>query len=233
MWLILVNKYNNLESICLHFVIFLNLHDYKIFAFLKQRTLGCHRSIRGAVIAIMPVTALSLKEIFMNRQQSEITLHRFYSCLPYLLPMSAGVIYGAVLFQQFPLVALPFFPFIWLYANVLSYPLVPFLGLTGEFFLFIGLYFLLVKDSRVPHFIRFNTMQALLMQIALFIAQLFFQLIEQLSSNALPSIISSTIANTIFIGTMLLAGYAIYQSIKGEYSDIPTLSQAASVQCDL
>ncbi|PZV11408.1 MAG: hypothetical protein DCF20_19585 [Pseudanabaena sp.] len=169
----------------------------------------------------------------MTWQQSVIPLHRFYSCLPYLLPMSAGVIYGAVLFQQFPLLVLPFFPFIWLYGNVLAFPLVPVLGLTGEFFLFMGLFFLVVRDTRVPHFIRFNTMQALLMQIALFIAQLFFQLIQQLSSNGLPSIIGATIGNTLFFGTMLIAGYAIYQSIKGEYSDIPTLSQAATVQCEL
>ena len=77
----------------------------------------------------------------MNWQQAATPLHRFYSCLPYLLPMSAGVIYGAILFQQFPLLILPFIPFIWLYSNVLSFPLVPFLGLTGEFFLFMGLFF--------------------------------------------------------------------------------------------
>jgi uncharacterized membrane protein len=169
----------------------------------------------------------------MTLQQSVTPLHRFYSCLPYLLPLSAGVIYGAVLFQQFPLLLLPFFPFIWLYGNVLAFPLVPVLGLTGEFFLFMGLFFLIVRDVRVPLFIRFNTMQALLMQIVLFIAQLFFQIVQQLSSNGLPSVVSSTIANTIFIGTMLIAGYAIYHSIKGEYSDIPTLSQAASFQCEL
>jgi uncharacterized membrane protein len=169
----------------------------------------------------------------MTWQQSAPPLHRFYSCLPYLLPMSAGVIYGAVLFQQFPLLVLPFFPLIWLYGNVLAFPLVPVLGLTGEFFLFMGLYFLVVRDSRVPHFVRFNTMQALLMQIVLFIAQLFLQVLEQLSSNSLPSVISSIFANTIFIGVMLLSGYAIYQSIKGEYSDIPTLSQAAAFQCEV
>lgn len=169
----------------------------------------------------------------MTWQESATPLHRFYSCLPYLLPMSAAVIYGAVLFQQFPLIVLPFVPFIWLYGNVLAFPLVPLLGLTGEFFLFMGLYFLVVRDSRVPHFIRFNAMQALLIQIMLFIAQLFFQVLEQLSSDSLPSIIRATFANTIFIGTMLLASYAIYQSVKGEYSDIPTLSQAASFQCDM
>ncbi|WP_434687911.1 Tic20 family protein [Pseudanabaena minima] len=168
----------------------------------------------------------------MTWQQSVTPLHRFYSCLPYLLPISAGVIYGATLFQQFPMLVLPFFPFIWLYGNVLAFPLVPVLGLTGEFFLFMGLFFLVVRDIRVPHFIRFNTMQALLMQIVLFIAQLFFQVVQQLSSNGLPSVISATIANTIFIGTNLIASYAIYQSIKGEYSDIPTLSQAASFQCE-
>ncbi|WP_055077687.1 Tic20 family protein [Pseudanabaena sp. 'Roaring Creek'] len=169
----------------------------------------------------------------MTWQQPATPLHRFYSCLPYLLPLSAGVIYGAVLFQQFPILLFPFFPFIWLYGNVLAFPLVPVLGLTGEFFLFMGLFFLVVRDARVPHFVRFNTMQALLMQIVLFIAQLLFQLVEQVSSDALPSVINATIANTIFIGTTLLAGYAIYHSIKGEYSDIPTLSQAASFQCEL
>ena len=169
----------------------------------------------------------------MNWQQSATPLHRFYSCLPYLLPMSAGVIYGAVLFQQFPLLIFPFIPFIWIYGNVLSFPLVPFLGLTGEFFLFMGLYFLVVRDSRIPYFIRFNTMQALLMQIVLFISQVIFQSLEQLSSNSLPSVISATFANTIFIGVALLTGYAVYQSIKGEYSDIPTLSQAVSFQCEL
>ncbi|ELS30931.1 hypothetical protein Pse7429DRAFT_3917 [Pseudanabaena biceps PCC 7429] len=169
----------------------------------------------------------------MTWQQPATPLHRFYSCLPYLLPLSAGVIYGAVLFQQFPILLFPFFPFIWLYGNVLAFPLVPILGLTGEFFLFMGLFFLVVRDARVPHFVRFNTMQALLMQIVLFIAQLLFQLVEQVSSNALPSVINATIANTIFIGTTLLAGYAIYHSIRGEYSDIPTLSQAASFQCEL
>lgn len=189
--------------------------------------------ISESVIAIMPVNALNSKEIFMNWQQAATPLHRFYSCLPYLLPMSAGVIYGAVLFQQFPLLILPFIPFIWIYSNVLSFPLVPFLGLTGEFFLFMGLYFLVVRDARIPRFIRFNTMQALLMQIVLFIGQILFQFLEQLSNAALPSIISAIFANTMFIGVMLLTGYAVYQSIKGEYSDIPTLSQAASFQCEV
>ena len=169
----------------------------------------------------------------MTWQQTVTPLHRFYSCLPYLLPMAAGVIYGNDLFQQIPMSILPFIPLVWLYANVLAFPLVPVLGLTGEFFVFIGLYFLVVKDVRVPHFIRFNTMQALLIQIVLFIVQLFLQLLAQLSTNYLPTTITDIFSNTIFIGTMLLASYAIYQSIRGEYSDIPTLSQAATFQCDL
>jgi uncharacterized membrane protein len=169
----------------------------------------------------------------MTWQQSTTPLDRFYSCLPYILPMSAAVIYGSVLFQQFPILVLPFTPLIWFYANVMTFPLIPVLGLTGEFFLFLGLYFLVVKDTSISHFIRFNTMQALLMQIMLFIVQLIFQLIQQLSVEPLPSLISSTLVNTIFIGTMILSGYAIYYSIKGEYSDIPTLSQASSFQCEM
>jgi uncharacterized membrane protein len=169
----------------------------------------------------------------MAWQNNTTNLQRLYSCLPYLLPMSASVIYGAVIFQQFPLLVLPFFPLIWLYGNVLTFPLVPVIGLTGEFFLFLGLYFLVVRDGRIPHFVRFNTMQSLLIQIALFIVQLIFQVFSQLSSGALPSLITNTFANTMFIGTMLLSGYAIYNCIKGNYSDIPTLSQAAEFQCEI
>ena len=169
----------------------------------------------------------------MNWPQDVTPLDRFYSCLPYLLPMSSGVIYGAVLFQQFPSLIFPFLPFVWIYSNILSFQLVPILGLTGEFFLFMGLYFLVVRDARISRFIRFNTMQALLMQFALFIGQILFQLIEKLSNDSLPSVISTIFSNTLFIGIMLLAGYAVYQSIKGEYSDIPTLSQAASSQSEL
>ena len=165
--------------------------------------------------------------------QPTTNLHRFCSCLPYLLPMSAGVIYGAVLFRQFPVLIYPFMPVIWLYSNVMTLPLVPAIGLTGEFVLFLGLYFLVVRDVRVPNFIRFNAMQAILMQITLFIGQLIFQIITQLSSGLLPSLISSTFANTMFIGTMVLSVYAIYYSIKGEYSDIPTLSQAVAFQCEI
>lgn len=69
----------------------------------------------------------------MTWQQTVTPLHRFYSCLPYLLPMAAGVIYGTDLFQQIPATIFPFIPLIWLYANVLAFPLVPVLGLTGEF----------------------------------------------------------------------------------------------------
>ncbi|MDX2253950.1 MAG: Tic20 family protein [Pseudanabaenaceae cyanobacterium bins.39] len=168
----------------------------------------------------------------MAWQQPTTNLQRLYSCLPYLLPMSASVIYGAILFQQFPLLVIPFFPLIWLYGNVLTFPLVPAIGLTGEFFLFLGLYFLVVRDQRIAHFVRFNTMQSLLMQIALFIVQLIFQVLSQLAGGALSSLITNTFANTMFIGTMLLSGYAIYYSIRGEYSDIPTLSQAAEFQCE-
>jgi uncharacterized membrane protein len=147
--------------------------------------------------------------------------------------MSAAVIYGTVLFHQFPVLIYVFMPILWLYSNVMTLPLVPAIGLTGEFLLFLGLYFLVVRDVRVPRFIRFNAMQAILMQITLFIGQIVFQIITQLSSGLLPSLISATFANTMFIGTMVLSAYAIYYSIKGEYSDIPTLSPAAAFQSEI
>jgi hypothetical protein len=158
---------------------------------------------------------------------------RLYASLPYLLPMSAVVIFGATLLKQFLLLQYIFFPFFWLYSNVLMFPLVPLLGLNGEFVILIGLYLLVIRDSRINHFVRFNTMQAVLLEIVIFLTQLtislFAQIIGGVSSVAL---MLEVLGNTAFLGVIAACVYAIAQNIAGKYSEIPGISEAAAMQCE-
>jgi hypothetical protein len=168
----------------------------------------------------------------MTFRGSVAPLDRLYGCLPYLLPMSAAVIYGFDLFQKFPVLVYPFIPFILLNQYVLALPLVPLLGITGELVVMICLYFFVIRDSRIARFARFNTIQALLLQVVLFIFQVVFQILRGGMGNFITPLVSETLANTLFLGMYVTCGYAIYRSAIGLYSELPGISEAASIQCD-
>jgi hypothetical protein len=159
-------------------------------------------------------------------------LDRLYGCLPYLVPMSAAVIYGFQLFEKLPVMVYPFIPFILLNQYVLSLPIVPLLGLTGDFVILICLYLFVVRNVRIDRFIRFNTIQAMLLQVILIICQIVFQLLRGTLGNLLTPIAYEILANTLFLGMFGVCGYAIYQGISGLYSELPGISEAASIQCD-
>ncbi|MGF1515394.1 MAG: Tic20 family protein [Elainellaceae cyanobacterium] len=160
---------------------------------------------------------------------------RVFACLVYVLPlMEAYTQYGQVFFRQFPqlsFLVLPLWPFLIVYGTVLS--VFPF-GL-GGLVVFIALIALVVRNDRIRHFVRFNTMQAILIGIALSIFGLLWSLVttvpNSLGSSAFSGgIIGMTIANVLFLGTVALAGYSIFQSARGRYAEIPTLSEAVYAQ---
>lgn len=169
----------------------------------------------------------------MSQISSIRTPRSLYASLPYILPMSAVVIFGAGILQQFLPLQYIFFPFFWLYRNVLMFPVVPLLGLNGEFVILIGLYLLIIRDSRINHFVRFNTMQAILLEIVIFLTQLSISLLAQIiggvSSVALMLVV---LGNTVFLGIVAACIYAIAQNIAGKYSEIPGISEAAAMQCE-
>ena len=85
---------------------------------------------------------------------------RLLALLAYLLPWSDAVLFGASLFELFPvlqLLAAPALPLLSLQR------LVPF----GGFLLFLALFLGVVRNQRVPYFIRFNVLQAILLDIVL------------------------------------------------------------------
>ncbi len=145
---------------------------------------------------------------------------RIFASLPYLLPIISVLPFGSFLFRQFPFLQILLLP---LQPVLLIHSSIPFAGLVVFFLLFL----LVVRNERIAHFIRFNTMQAILLDILLILFGLALQiLLRGLGTN----LITETLINIVFLGTVAACGYSIVQSLLGRYAEIPTLSEAVYAQ---
>ncbi len=156
---------------------------------------------------------------------------RFFACLPYLLPLldvvRLGITYAAAglgLFAQFPILQLLIIPVTPLF---FFYSIFSFGGFSfGSIIIFLLLLNLVVRYPRISHFIRFNTMQAILLEILMFLAGIILSIIP--TGNM--SLLADTLLNVVLIGALAAVGYSLVQTIRGQYAEIPTLSEAVHMQ---
>jgi hypothetical protein len=145
---------------------------------------------------------------------------RLLALLAYLLPWSDGLGFGRYLFNLFPVLqwlTLPALPVLLLERAV------PF----GGFLLFLVLFLVVVRNPRIPYFIRFNVLQAILIDILLIVLGLIVQVVlEPLGAG----FALRTISNTIFLATVVVVLFAAVECLRGREPDIPTLSQAVRMQ---
>ena len=147
---------------------------------------------------------------------------RIFASLPYLLPLVEGLLQFGQLLQQFPplqFLFLPLIPVIALYRS---------LGSWGSLIIFFVLFLAVVRNERISHFIRFNAMQALLLDILLILMGLFLGILQPVLGTS--SLIVSTLVNLVFLAIVAACGYSMVQSLRGQYAEIPTLSEAAHAQ---
>lgn len=145
---------------------------------------------------------------------------RIFACLPYLLPLFSAVPFGAPLLKQFPALQVILIPLI---PVQFVYGVIP--GGLGAIVVFFLLFLLVVRNERIVHFIRFNTMQAILLDIALFLCTLAWQMLR-LGTNLL----TDTLLNVVFLAALIACGFSIVQSLLGRYPEIPGISEAAYAQ---
>lgn len=157
----------------------------------------------------------------MNWRGSTTTADRIFACLPYLLPLIEGLAFGVFLFRQFPVIAVVLLP---LQPILAIYNSIPFAGLI----VFFALLFLVVRNERINHFIRFNTMQAILIDIVLVLCQIILSLLGP--GGASGGLLIETLFNVIFLGTLAAVIYSVAQSLLGRYAEIPTISDAVYMQ---
>ena len=144
---------------------------------------------------------------------------RLLALLAYLLPWSDALPFGESLDNIFPALqwlVVPAIPLLLLENSV------PF----GGFLLFLVLFLAVVRNPRIPYFLRFNVLQAILIDIVLVVLSLAFQLLR-LGSLGFAG---RTLSNTVFLGIFVLLLFAVVQCIRGKEADVPSLSEAVRMQ---
>ncbi|MFN7553550.1 Tic20 family protein [Microcystis sp.] len=158
----------------------------------------------------------------MTWRGSTDTKDRIFAALVYLLPLYSAFAFGIFIFQQIPFLgaalAIVLTPLAFLYSS---------LGTFGSLIIFFVLFFAVVRNPRISHFIRFNTMQAILIDILVYLLGLLLGFVARgLGAN----LVVETLFNVVFLGAFAACVYSIIQSVIGKYADIPTISEAAYSQ---
>ncbi|MDB9508515.1 hypothetical protein PN502_15870 [Microcystis aeruginosa CS-338/01] len=158
----------------------------------------------------------------MTWRGSTDTKDRIFAALVYLLPLYSAFAFGIFIFQQIPFLgaalAIVLTPLAFLYSS---------LGTFGSLIIFFVLFFAVVRNPRISHFIRFNTMQAILIDILVYLLGLALGFVAR---GFGANLVVETLFNVVFLGAFAACVYSIIQSVIGKYADIPTISEAAYSQ---
>lgn len=156
----------------------------------------------------------------MSWRGSSTFSDRIFACLPYLLPIVEVFMYGRFLLTQFPVLQVIFLPL----APLLTvYYGVRYAGLIIFFLLFI----FVIRNEKISHFVRFNTMQAILLDIVIFLFGVLTDLVRLVPAG---NFAIQTLSTTIFLGILGAAIYSVVQSLLGRYAEIPAISDAVYMQ---
>ncbi len=155
---------------------------------------------------------------------------RLFGALPYLIPLIDVIVFGFgnYLLAEVPLLQTilltPLAPLIMLYRGI------PFLSLI----IFFALFMLVIRNENISHFIRFNTMQAILFDIVLILCNVvvsFFLAPTLGSIGGSAELVMQVLFNVVFLGTLAAVGYSIVQVVRGAYPDkVPSLSDIVYTQ---
>lgn len=149
-------------------------------------------------------------------------LERIGASAPYLLPLLDGLVFGRFVFERAPTVAALVLPA--LGPLFRAYRGVPFFA----FGIFFALYLLVVRNTGFSRFVRFNTQQALLLDVVLILPQL---LGGAVASAGVPGWLLEAGSSTIFYAVVVSVGYAVISNARGEVPDqIPAVSEAVEAQ---
>ena len=137
---------------------------------------------------------------------------KIISIILYTFPLKAAIPFGYLLFYKFSflkillLITLPI---------ALLEKYLPF----GNFLLFILIFLGIVRNLKLPYFIRFNACQSLLLNIALIIISYFMRIFP------LPEL-----GYFIFISMLSVFIFSIIQCIYGIEPEIPLISKSVRMQ---
>jgi hypothetical protein len=160
---------------------------------------------------------------YNNNNQGGEVLDRVVGSVPYLLPLFDSLRYGRFLMLQFPIISTiisPLNPLIQLYFTV------PFASLAS----FFAIYLLIVNNFNWDRRVRFNAMQAVLLDIILIFPGLFESVFKIRPMGGVGLQIYIQVYNAIFLFVLVAVVYGIVSSLIGQTARIPLVADAADAQ---
>jgi uncharacterized membrane protein len=158
----------------------------------------------------------------MSGQSNVATADRIFGALPYLILIIE-------VSRYLPSISgwLPFFGNIY----VFLLPLIQiYYGVSyGSLAIFLLLYFLVLRNHSISHFIRFNVLQSIMVSVLLTICGLLIYLVSQVPTTSSLILIFQKV---IFLGTWAIALFGIVSSALGQYADVPQISENVHVMVD-
>ena len=140
--------------------------------------------------------------------------------LLYMIPWVDSLKFGNHLYLQYPftqIIQIPAIPIIIIERSI------PF----GNLLLFLAIFIGLVRNSKVSYFLRFNALQALLIDIGVIIINYAFTVIIQPFGKG---VIIGTLSSTVLIAVLAIVIFAFGECLQGKEPELPTISEAVRMQ---
>eukprot|EP00192_Tetraselmis_astigmatica_P020114 CAMPEP_0117666874 /NCGR_PEP_ID=MMETSP0804-20121206/10629_1 /TAXON_ID=1074897 /ORGANISM="Tetraselmis astigmatica, Strain CCMP880" /LENGTH=217 /DNA_ID=CAMNT_0005474489 /DNA_START=201 /DNA_END=855 /DNA_ORIENTATION=+ len=165
--------------------------------------------------------AIGLEDDNPNMEPPNL-LWRVFAAFMYVIPWIDTLTLGREFFHTFPqmitLYLLPS-PFVSIYYANNFMPLIVF------FLCFLAI----VKNTKLHHFVRFNTMQAIMLDI---VVMLFNIIRAYFPAEIRWSVIMILFDKFAFLACMATVLYGIFFTLRGYYADIPFVSEAVYIQVE-
>ena len=137
---------------------------------------------------------------------------RIISIFLYTLPLKASLPFGYYFFYKFSFLKILFFITFPIALLENSIPL-------GSLILFLLLFFGLVRNTKVPYFVRYNAFQAILIDIALIIMSYILRIIPIIELGSI-----------LFVLILTLFIYSVIYCIYGKEPEVPLISRSVRMQ---
>ncbi|CAM8931254.1 unnamed protein product [Rhodiola kirilowii] len=147
---------------------------------------------------------------------------RLISAAAYLLPFFNGLQYGRHLFTQYPVLGTAFQPILPLLSLYRSIPY-------GSFVAFFALYLAVVRNPSFDRYVRFNAMQAVVLDVLLALPML----VERIFSPGRAGFGYRMLVmghNAVFVFVVLCFVYSLVSCILGRTPYLPFVADAAGRQ---
>eukprot|EP01018_Ginkgo_biloba_P041233 Gb_35923 [translate_table: standard] len=157
----------------------------------------------------------------VSMQSSVSATDRVVGALGYFLPFFNGLQYGRYIFMQYPRAELLFEP---LFPILQAYRAVPY----ASFVAFFALYLAVVRNPSFSRYVRFNAMQAVVLDVLLVLPVIFERIFSPRRGVGYNLLVISY--NAVFVFLVACFLFALVSCILGKTPRLPIVADAADAQ---